>query len=228
MKPGRLEMRMRDQVSASWVEERLVEYSFNLPPGAFDRLACYLNLLQKWNARVNLTAIRELEESFRRNFLECLWLLKGVELKGRLLDVGSGAGFPGLVLKAAVPGLKVTLLEPVAKKRGFLAEVNRMCNLGELEIRSERLERFEVVGGGYDFVTARAVGNLPDLVAGAQRVLAGGGRICLWVSAAQAEGLRREMKGMRVESDLKLPTGDQTLIWVATFPTQHVSRETPA
>ena len=84
---------MEQLISSQWVSERLERHGILLPAEASGRLACYLRLLQKWNAKVNLTAIRDVEASFKRNFVESLWLLKGLELKGKLLDVGSGAGF---------------------------------------------------------------------------------------------------------------------------------------
>ena len=215
---------MEQLISSQWVSERLERHGIPLPAEASGRLACYLRLLQKWNAKVNLTAIRDVEASFKRNFVESLWLLKGLELKGKLLDVGSGAGFPGLVLKAAVPELQVTLLEPVAKKRAFLAEVGRECLGGAFEIRSGRLEEFGRQGALYDFITARAVGQLPALIRQAAALLAGEGRICLWISQRQAWELKAGPPGVEVERLIRLPTGDETLIWVGRR--KNVSRET--
>ncbi|MGH9403017.1 MAG: 16S rRNA (guanine(527)-N(7))-methyltransferase RsmG, partial [Terriglobia bacterium] len=88
-------------------------------------MSTYLGLLLRWNEKINLTAIRTPEECVTRHFAESLFLARHEQLNGRLLDIGSGAGFPGLALKVAVPELAVTLLEPVAKKRAFLKEVVR-------------------------------------------------------------------------------------------------------
>jgi 16S rRNA (guanine527-N7)-methyltransferase len=205
---------MEQPISSAWVNERLERHGIPLPAEVSGRLACYLRLLQKWNAKVNLTAIRDVEASFKRNFVESLWLLKGLELKGKLLDVGSGAGFPGLVLKAAVPELQVTLLEPVAKKRAFLAEVSVGCGIGSVGIMGMRLEDLKSGFSNYDFVTARAVGNLPGLIEGSGRLLAKGGRICLWVSSQQVVRMQEEFNYLQVEKRLKLPTGDETLILI--------------
>lgn len=215
---------MEQPISSAWVNERLERHGIPLPAEVSGRLACYLRLLQKWNAKVNLTAIRDVEASFKRNFVESLWLLKGLELKGKLLDVGSGAGFPGLVLKAAVPELQVALLEPVAKKRAFLAEVGRECLGRPVEIRSERLEELGRGDGAYNFITARAVGGLAALIRHAAPLLAGEGRICLWISQRQAQDLVRAAPEVEVEREVRLPTGQETLIWVARC--KNVSRET--
>ena len=124
------------------------------------QLIVFLELLMRWNQKINLTAVRSAEECVTRHFGESIFLSRCFELKGRLLDVGSGAGFPGLALKIACPALSITLLEPVAKKRAFLKEVARVCSMDSVEVRGERLADFVTSApeSCYDTVTARAVG----------------------------------------------------------------------
>ena len=104
-----------------------------VPAGLYGQLSVYLDLLVKWNARTNLTAIREPEEMVRRHFGESLFA--GVQIAGRvgkdasLLDFGSGAGFPGLPIQLLLPGVRVTLAESQGKKASFLREAVRTLGL---------------------------------------------------------------------------------------------------
>ena len=188
-------------LSDEQVRNLLIPFGLDLTARQIDQIRTYLDLLLRWNQRINLTAIRSAEECVTRHFGESLYLGRWVELAGSSLDVGSGAGFPGLALKIAFPALQSTLLEPVAKKRAFLKEVVRACEINAVEVRPERLE--ELVGHGgrdidephpagrrcFDSITMRAVGRLPSLVGTATCCLKSGGRLCLWVGRDQASEL---------------------------------------
>jgi 16S rRNA (guanine527-N7)-methyltransferase len=165
------------------VRRLLAPFGLELASERLQQLVVYLDLLLRWNKRINLTAIRSPEECVTRHFGESLYLMHWVELKGSLLDIGSGAGFPGLALKLAASGLREVLLEPVAKKRAFLKEVIRACGIEGVEVRGERLEDFALTSaaGGFDTVTWRAVGRLDELLPLAVRVLRLGGQLCLWL-----------------------------------------------
>ena len=104
------------------------------------KLSITFRLLLRWNEKINLTAIRNPAECVTRHFGESLFLAHHVNLQGSLLDIGSGAGFPGLALKIVFPELSVTLLEPVTKKRAFLKEAARVCGFSQVSVRGERLE----------------------------------------------------------------------------------------
>jgi 16S rRNA (guanine527-N7)-methyltransferase len=172
-------------------------------------LLAYLDLLLHWNQRINLTAIRGPEECVTRHFGESFYLARCITLRGRLLDVGSGAGFPGLALKIVAPELAVTLLEPVAKKRAFLKEVARACKFDRVEVRGERLRDFirRPPAAPFDLVTARAVGRIEELAGESTRCLAPGGRLCLWLARRQAESLTRQRSGFTWDLPLDLPLG---------------------
>ena len=197
-------------------------FGIALAPWQASTLLIYLDLLLHLNQRINLTAIRRPEECVTRHFGESLYLAKWVSLSGRLLDVGSGAGFPGLALKLAAPELAVTLLEPVAKKRAFLKEVARACELDRVEVRGERLRVFLRLSPlpRFDLVTARAVGELEELAKDSARCLAPGGRLCLWLSHRQASALTRQALGFTWDPPLDLPLGRERQILVG--------RKTPA
>jgi len=194
-------------LSESQVLQLLSPFGLALTSAQLGCLLTYLDLLLRWNRKINLTAIRTPEECVTRHFGESLFLARWIKLEGRLLDIGSGGGFPGLALKIAFPALAVTLLEPVAKKRAFLKEVARACQMEFVEVRSERLEDFirrePLVA--YDYATVRAVGQLKRLVQGAATRLKAGGHLCLWVSGEQAASLIGAEEWFRWEQPILLP-----------------------
>ncbi|MBI5583762.1 MAG: 16S rRNA (guanine(527)-N(7))-methyltransferase RsmG [Deltaproteobacteria bacterium] len=103
-------------------------------PIQFDQFLTYLDLLLKWNRKINLTALRTPEDIISRHFLDSLLLLPYLPETGRLLDLGSGAGFPGLPLKIARPGLSIDLVEATAKKASFLKEAVRRLGLSGINV----------------------------------------------------------------------------------------------
>lgn len=134
------------------------------------RFELYYEHLVAWNSRVNLTAITDYHEVQVKHFLDsltCLLALGEVKPGERLIDVGSGAGFPGLVLAIACPELEVTLLEATGKKAAFLKDVVSRLGLSEVRIvnaRAEEAGRDPAHREAYDWAVARAVAALPELV----------------------------------------------------------------
>ena len=106
----------------------------NLTPEQINQFLTYLDLLLKWNRKMNLTALRTPREIIIHHFLDSLLLLPYLPETGRLLDIGSGAGFPGLPLKIARPGLTIDLVEATAKKVSFLKEAIRLLGLSGVEV----------------------------------------------------------------------------------------------
>jgi 16S rRNA (guanine527-N7)-methyltransferase len=203
------------------VRESLEAFGLNLSGDQIAKVITYLELLLRWNEKINLTGIRDAPTCLRRHFGESLYLGRWVELQGRLLDIGSGAGFPGLCLKIVFPELCVTLLEPVAKKRAFLKEVARVCGMDSVEVRRERLEDFAGAAGPpalYDAATARAVGHLESLVPQASRCLRAGGGLFLWLSRAQASVLGYQQGEMERVRSLPVPGGGEGEIWWGRKP----------
>jgi 16S rRNA (guanine527-N7)-methyltransferase len=157
------------------------------PTNLTTQLSIYLDLLLKWNARTNLTAIREPEEIVRRHFGESLFA--GIHLGQRLspdatlpdatlLDFGSGAGFPGLPIQLLHPGMHITLAESQGKKASFLREAVRTLHL-PTEIWAARVETMPPTRR-FHAVTLRAVDNMPQALADARtRVTAGGWLVTL-------------------------------------------------
>jgi 16S rRNA (guanine527-N7)-methyltransferase len=197
------------------VRQLLQPFGLNLNTDQIGQLIAYLELLLRWNKKINLTGIRDWKSCVIRHFGETLYLGRWVALNGRLLDIGSGAGFPGLSLKIIFPDLSVTLLEAVAKKRAFLKEVARVCGMNLVEVRSERLEDFAGAPSLalYDAATARAVGHLEELLPLAGRCLKSGGEIFLWLSHHQASEMGHIHGGIKEAGRISLPSGGQGEIW---------------
>ncbi|HYO59333.1 16S rRNA (guanine(527)-N(7))-methyltransferase RsmG [Archangium sp.] len=173
-------------------------------PGRLHRL---MGELLKWNAKVNLTAITAEEEVLEKHFLDSLAVLPEVEGAGSVLDVGAGAGFPGLPLKMARPSLAVTMVDAVGKKVGYLKAVIASPGLGltgTKAVHARAEGRPEVEGlPRADRVIARAFMDLPDWLKLAPAYLAPGGRVVAMLGKAQPEEelrARAQERGLTVVS----------------------------
>ncbi len=187
------------------------------PPELYDRLSIYLDLLLKWNARTNLTALRSPEEMVRRHFGESLFT--GVQLAARLkagpggnsqiggdeamalttvLDFGSGAGFPGLPMQLLHPEWRVTLAESQGKKASFLHEAVRTLKL-KAEVWPERVEALAPVAGlvrQFDAVALRAVDKMESATEEARRRVRPGGWLVSFTTQVKEVG-----EGVRLPGD---------------------------
>lgn len=150
--------------------------------------AAYLNLLLKWNARMNLTAVRAPEEMVVRHFGESFFAARHVcpdpADESTVVDVGSGAGFPGLPVSILRPRLKVTLIEAHGKKATFLKEAIRTLGTNSVKVFAGRAEQMTP---GASVVTLRAVEKFERVVVAAERIVAEKGRLALLIGEAQAD-----------------------------------------
>ncbi len=127
----------------------------------------YYELLVEWNEKINLTAITEKNDVYLKHFYDSATIVKAIDLNKEttLCDIGTGAGFPGLVLKILFPNLKVTLIDALEKRIKFLNTVIEELDLNDIETIHARSEEYGVKNREkYDVVTARAVANLPVLM----------------------------------------------------------------
>jgi 16S rRNA (guanine527-N7)-methyltransferase len=143
--------------------EEVEKLGIKLSKRQLEQLEEFYNLLIDYNEKVNLTRITEKEEVYLKHFYDSLTLIKAIDLtKGlTICDVGTGAGFPGIVLKICFPQLKVTLVETLQKRVRFLYLVKEKLNLKDLFICKERAEIFATNNRSkYDLVTSRAMARL--------------------------------------------------------------------
>ena len=195
--------------------------SIELPSNIYLQVARYLDLLLLWNSRTNLTAIREPEQIVTRHFGESLFaahLLFGLpDSPGptALADVGSGPGFPGIPIKLAFPGLRVTLIESRNKKATFLKELIRSLGLNDVEVFTGRAERW---GHTVDTITLRAVERFETIVPISVKLLRPGGRICLLIGASQSVRAERSLgSAVSWQVEKTMPDDRNTLVKVGTL-----------
>lgn len=127
----------------------------------------YYELLIEWNKKMNLTGITELNQVYLKHFFDSATLIKVIDFNNyeNLCDVGTGAGFPGLVIKIIFPNLKVTLIDSLNKRTTFLKEVITQLNLSDIEVITARSEDYAIENREvFDLVTARAVAHLNILL----------------------------------------------------------------
>lgn len=160
------------------------------------RLETYFFELKKWNKKINLVAKADDAKLIETHFLDSLTLLPELQSLSiqspKLLDVGTGAGFPGLVLKIALPDLPVTLVEPRLKRVSFLKHIIRTLDLTDVEVLAERLEKddqtFTETHGQYSIVTSRALTEINDFLGLVQQTSAPTGFvICMKGPKAEQE-----------------------------------------
>jgi 16S rRNA (guanine527-N7)-methyltransferase len=181
----------------------------------------YTTELRKWNRKINLTAITSERDVVIKHLLDSLSYIKGFPAgaRGGLLDMGSGAGFPGIPIMIALPGLSVTLVESVKKKASFLRHICRLLDLQAVEVLDVRTNE---VGSDhnntYSFVTARAFAHMGTALVEARRFLKDGGLAVLSRGPGESlEGKEVVLAGFAVEEriDLTLPHSDhKRSLWV--------------
>ena len=138
----------------------------NISDKQLDQLYMYYEILKEESSKMNLTSITEIEEVYIKHFYDSILLAKTIEISNKtLVDVGTGAGFPGLVLKIIEPSLKLTLIEPTTKRCNFLNKVISKLNLDDVVVINDRAEKAIVnFRESFDIATARAVANLQVLL----------------------------------------------------------------
>jgi 16S rRNA (guanine527-N7)-methyltransferase len=199
-----------------------------LSPLQLEQVSTYIDTLLRWNARINLTALRSPEEIVTRHFGESFFLARHLfphNLKeestgkgARVLDIGSGAGFPGLPLKIWNHEMNLTMIESNHKKATFLREVVRALGLDNVVVRTDRAEELGSDPGFLrsDFVTFRAVENFEKILNLAVTFLVPGGRLALLLGASQSESLR-EGSSVRWDAPILVPQSHSRILAIGAI-----------
>jgi 16S rRNA (guanine527-N7)-methyltransferase len=180
-----------------------------LPEAARDKLCAYLHLIEKWNRVHNLTAVREPGQMVVLHLLDSLSVLPHVSKVRTLLDVGSGAGLPGIPLAIARPDLAVTLLDSSHKKAAFLEQARAELDLGNVTVACERVERWRP-GRTFDVVVSRAFSELAEFVSQSAHLVAPGGALLAMKGVHPFDEIARLPASHRVENviELEVPSLD--------------------
>ena len=208
---------------------------------ALERISTYIDILLRWNARINLTAIRDPEQIVTRHFGESLFaarhlfplppsvspvssVVKDVDFDlasdkrpptsgPRVADLGSGPGFPGLPIKLWAPHISLTLIESNHKKAAFLREVTRALTLTDVDIQNARAETLTTP---FDVVTLRAVERFEAILPAAASLVAPAGRLALLISAAQQAKVRSTLSQLAWSEPYPIPQSRSRTLLVAS------------
>jgi 16S rRNA (guanine527-N7)-methyltransferase len=199
----------------------------------YNQISTYIDLLLRWNARINLTAIRTEEEIVTRHFGESLFaarhlfprmcsvnpvssVLKDLVLdpsaQPRAADLGSGPGFPGIPIKLWAPQIHMTLIESNHKKSAFLREIVRSLTLTNIDIK---IDRAESVSGIYDLVTLRAVERFTSVLPIAARLVKPRGRLALLISSHQLAQANSLLPTFSWDLPLPIPESASRVLQIA-------------
>jgi 16S rRNA (guanine527-N7)-methyltransferase len=201
-----------DQVEIS----ALLKPYVKLDEPAIAGVDAYLNLLLKWNARINLTSVRDPVEMIRRHFGESFFAaatLLSPEDALAAVDLGSGAGFPGIPLAMFAPETQVTLIEANGRKAAFLNEVVRGLGLKNVRVFNGRAETYPEKA---DLVTMRAVEKFDLALPLALSLVKPGGRLALMVGAVQADEAKAQAPAVEWSGAVVVPGGKSRVLLIGT------------
>lgn len=185
--------RVDDAELAKLVAGGAAALALSLDDSQIDALVAYVRLIERWNATYNLTAVRDPRDMVTQHIVDCLAAAAALSRRRasatseRVLDVGSGAGLPGIVLGIADPGRRVVCIDSVGKKAAFITQAVGVLGLKNVSALHGRVEMLRP--GGYDVIASRAFASVIDFVEGSRHLATQGG---LWMA----------MKGRIADSEL--------------------------
>lgn len=192
-----MEIEEFSKLISSYGKEISIEFS-NIQ---IERFYKYMNLLIEWNEKINLTAITEPKEIIIKHFIDSLTVLKDIKGKNTLVDVGTGAGFPGIPLKIMDEEIKITLLDSLNKRINFLNEVINQLDLKNIETIHSRVEdagKNKKYRERFDIATARAVANLVTLSEYMLPLVKVGGKSICMKGSEVSEELQNSKKAISI------------------------------
>ncbi|HLZ43367.1 MAG TPA: 16S rRNA (guanine(527)-N(7))-methyltransferase RsmG [Candidatus Sulfotelmatobacter sp.] len=191
-------------------------------------ISTYIDILQRWNFRINLTAIRDEEQIITRHFGESLFAARHLFPKSsvssvpsvvkdfEVADVGSGAGFPGVPMKLWSPTISLTLIESNQKKATFLREVARALTLTDINIQTTRAETLPP--HAFDVVTLRAVERFESILPVAANLVRAAGSLALLIGCAQEPQARLILPSLLWSHPIPIPNSRSRILLLAESP----------
>lgn len=193
---------MADFISKILLKEKAAEYGVELDEKALERFDIYARLLVEWNEKINLTAITEPDEIVIKHFVDSITVFNAIDIPegAKIIDVGTGAGFPGVAMLITRPDLKMTLMDSTNKKLNVIRDI--LDNIGleanVIHKRAEEAGQDKAFRESYDFATARAVSNLRDLSELCLPMVKVGGTFISMKSAKADEEIEEAKKAISV------------------------------
>lgn len=213
-------------LSADTICRALGEFQIAVNNSQVLQIQQYTNILLTWNEKINLTSIRDPLEILNRHFCECMYAASTVPVEhGRLADVGSGAGFPGLPLKIIRPELQVFLIESNVKKATFLAEAIRDLGLAGARVLVSRFEELGEEVAPLDFVCSRALGEFASFLEWAHSEKVAAKQVILWIGARDLPEFQK-IQAWEWREPIPVPHSLRRLLLVGTRRIQPTSTST--
>ncbi len=175
------------------IKEYMNKINIEISDKQIEKFFDYMNLLLEWNEKINLTAITEPEDIILKHFVDCATILKYIKDEDKIIDIGTGAGFPGIPLKILNEKLDITLMDSLNKRINFLNEIiNKLDlkNIVAIHARAEELARNKEYREKFDIATSRAVANLSTLSE-------------YMLPFVKKDGMVISMKGSNIEEEVK-------------------------
>ena len=196
-------------------EESAAVSTATLSPLQLQNILTYIDLLLRWNSSMNLTAVRRPEQIITRHFGESLFAARHIfplaSEDCRLIDVGSGAGFPGLPIKIWAPHIRLALIESSQKKATFLREAVRTLTLTNVDVVCARAENFPSTA---EVVTLRAVEHFGQILPVAARLVAPKGRLAILIGSSQVDQARDLIPTLVWETPIQTPLAASTVLLI--------------
>ncbi len=203
-------------LSADAINKALREFKIEATTEQIASVQLYMSLLLAWNEKINITAIRDPLEMLYRHFCESMYAAVAVPLQGgRLADVGSGGGFPGLALKIIRPELQVFLIESNVKKATCLAEVVRELALVDARVLVSRYEELGEEITPVDFACSRALGEFEKFLNWAESERVAASQVVLWTGGRDVEEIKK-IRGWGWREPVSIPHSLQRFLLVGS------------
>jgi 16S rRNA (guanine527-N7)-methyltransferase len=196
------------------MERALGPFGVGESPELFEQIRVYIDTLLYWNARIALTTITDPREILRVHFGESFFTAHAAKIEGgRVADIGTGPGFPGIPIRMVRTSIDLTLVDPITKKTAFLAEVVRKIGLNSVRIIRCRMEEMERSDSDFDFITTRALGHHKEFLKWSKTRLSQKGRVVLLVGKNDSAELR-QARDYSWEDEVAVPKSKSRVILI--------------